>query len=67
MLYVSISKKDSTATHLIPTYDFYAVYDYVMDVCKNRETASNVANWTDIASVGESYDFEIGTAEIVEE
>ena len=67
MIYYVITQKCSTVTRYANEGDFENVIDKVLLITNNVETAINVSSWCELASVGEVYEHDEFTVEIIED
>ena len=52
---------------LYKTTDYYGIYDKMMRLTNgDHEISENIATWSEVASIGEIYEFREGVAEIEE-
>ena len=55
----------------IPRYadegDYTRVYDLVIQITDNHEAAADSSSWCELATVGEMYDSDLFTIEIIED
>ena len=67
MIYYAITPKFSTATRYANGGDFECVIDNILFITNDFETAINVSSWCELASVGEVYEHDEFTVEIIED
>lgn len=67
MIYYAITPKFSTVTRYANEGDFENVRDKILFITNDLETAIDVSSWCELASVGEVYEHDEFTVEIIEE
>ena len=67
MIYYAITQKISTVTRYANEGDFESVIDKILFITNDIETAINVSSWCELASVGEVYEHDEFTVEIIED
>ena len=66
-IYYAITPKFSNVTRYANENDFNSVYDKVMLITEDHDTAADASGWCELASVGEIYEHELFTIEIIDD
>lgn len=70
-IYYAVKPAFSTVTRYAEHGDFAKVYELVFQITNSHEEAANASAWCELASVGETYEFdnytESFTIEIIED
>ena len=67
MIYYAITPAFSTVTRYVNKNDFDSVYDKVLFIVENHDTAASASSWCELASVGEIYEHEEFKIEIIDD
>ncbi len=67
MLYVAITPKFTNVTRYSKVGDHSGIYDKIMFLTDDHDIAADVDGWSDLADVGETYEHETFTAEIIDD
>ena len=67
MVYYAITQKFGPVTRLVNEGDFENIIDKILFITSDLETAINVSSWCELASVGEVYEHDEFTVEIIED
>lgn len=65
MIYYAITYIN--VTRYVKQGDYSNVYDKIMFITDNHEEAANAASWCELAEIGETYQSETFTIEIIED
>lgn len=66
-IYYAVKPQYSTITRYADEGDFEKVYDMIMELTDNHDEAANASSWCELASIGEIYESDDFTIEIIED
>lgn len=66
MIYYKITSSFSKAAIYVKVGDYENIYDRIFGITNDYEEAANVEGWCELASIGEIYEHELFTVEILD-
>lgn len=66
-IWYAITPSFCNVTRYAEHKDFDHVYDLVMEITDNHETAASASSWCELASIGEIYEHDAFQIEIIED
>ena len=66
-IYYAVTPKFCNVTRYAKEGDSYRVYELVFQITQNHDDSANAEGWCDVASVGEVYEHDLFTLEIIED
>lgn len=67
MIYYAITPRFSTVTRYVNEGDYRTVYERIMELTGNHDLSADAEGWCELASIGEVYEEDLFTIEVIED